>query len=360
MTARILCLLIPLTTLTASHLSVLGAQSVEGWKAHDMERPRRAAVQPGALSLPAPAPSDAIVLFDGGDLSEWRSRDGGPPTWRLGDGYMETDEGLGDIQTRRAFGDVQLHLEWMAPTPARGEGQGRGNSGVFLMGLYEVQILDSYENDTYPDGQAAAVYGQQPPLSNASLPPGEWQSYDIIFRRPRFSIHGELLQPARVTVIHNGVVVQDAAEFLGPTGWLQHPPYRLHADRLPLILQEHGDPVRFRNIWVRELPAPDRLGPSEPYPTTDYVADLRQLAPLAGTYRSERGALHSVRLEGAQLQVRFYGGAWIDLIPWSRERFQLRHTAAEIHFDLDETGEPAGFRFHIGGEARWMERVDGP
>jgi hypothetical protein len=148
---------------------------------------------------------------------------------------------------------VQLHVEWAAPSPPSGDGQNRGNSGVFLMGRYEVQVLDSYRNTTYPDGQAAALYGQYPPLVNASRPPGEWQTYDIVFRRPRFDANGKLLSKARVTVFHNGVLVQDAVELTGPTAHHARPAYSAHPDRLPILLQDHGDPVRYRNIWLRNL-----------------------------------------------------------------------------------------------------------
>lgn len=321
-----------------------------------MERPRPPVVQPAPQSLPVPPPSDALVLFDGTDLSEWRGADGGPPSWRVGDGYMETNEGLGNLHTRRGFGDVQLHLEWTAASPVRGRGQGRGNSGVFLMGLYEIQILDSYQNDTYPDGQAAAVYGQHPPLFNVSLPPGEWQSYDIVFRRPRFSTTGELLQAARVTVFHNGVLVQDNAEIRGPTSWLQHLPYEVHPDRLPLMLQEHGQVVRFRNIWLRELPEHQVPGPPEPGPLPQTVLLPEELSGLVGRYRTSWGDVYTVRLQRGRLQANFYGPGWVDLIPRSPEHFQLRHTAAEIFFDLDESGASKGFRLHIGGEVREAEK----
>jgi hypothetical protein len=167
---------------------------------------------------------------------------------------MEVVAGTGDIATARGFGDVQLHIEWATPTPPHGESQERGNSGVFLMGRYEVQVLDSYNNKTYPDGQASALYGQYPPLVNASRPPGEWQSYDIVFRRPRFDAQGKLLKPARVTVFHNGVLVQDDVELTGPTAHQRRPPYEAHPERLPIKLQDHGNPIRFRNIWLRELP----------------------------------------------------------------------------------------------------------
>ncbi len=194
------------------------------------------------------------MLFDGTSLAEWRSAaDSGPARWTVRDGYLEVAGGSGSIETRKAFGAIQLHLEWAAPDPPRGEGQARGNSGVFLMGLYEVQVLDSWRNDTYADGQAAALYGQAPPLVNASRPPGEWQTYDLVFHPPRFGPRGEVLAPARITVFHNGVLVHDNAAFTGRTVHGRPAVYAPHADRLPLLLQDHGDPVRFRNIWVREL-----------------------------------------------------------------------------------------------------------
>jgi hypothetical protein len=220
-----------------------------------MERPRPPVVSPGPAGAPVPPPSDAVVLFDGTSLSEWaRQQDGGPAGWRVAEGYMEVVGGAGSIATRRGFGDVQLHIEWMTPSPPSGEGQARGNSGVFLMSRYEIQVLDSYRHDTYADGQAAAMYGQRPPMVNASRPPGEWQTYDIVFRRPRFGPDGAVLEPARVTVLHNGVLVHDHVAFLGRTAHQRRAEYEPHEDRLPLSLQDHGDPVRFRNIWLRELP----------------------------------------------------------------------------------------------------------
>jgi hypothetical protein len=197
-------------------------------------------------------PSDAVVLFDDGSLDAWEHVDGGPARWRVGEGWFEVVAGTGTLRTRAAFGDVQLHVEFAAPDPPSGEGQARGNSGVFLMGFYEVQVLDSYRNDTYADGQAAAVYGQHPPLVNASRPPGEWQTLDIVFRRPRFGPGGEVREPARMTVHHNGVLVHDAATLYGRTAHARRATYEPHEDRLPLALQDHGDPVRFRNVWVRE------------------------------------------------------------------------------------------------------------
>ena len=196
-------------------------------------------------------------LFNGSDLSGWRGYKGAPaPTkWRVEDGaiVLGAEGGGGDLVTAQEFGDAQLHIEWMTPMPPVGEGQDRSNSGVFFMTKYEVQVLDSWENVTYADGQAGAVYGQYPPLVNASLPPGTWQSYDIVFRRPRFDNAGKVTQPARLTVFHNGVLVQQNVALLGPTSHRVRAPYEAHADRLPISLQDHGHPVRFRNIWIRPL-----------------------------------------------------------------------------------------------------------
>lgn len=231
------------------------AQGIGSHAIHDEKRPQPRVVDPGPAGPPAPAPADAVVLFDGRDLAQWRSqKDGAPAPWKVENGYMEVAPGSGGIQTAAAFGDCQLHVEWATPSPARGSGQDRGNSGVFLMGFYEVQVLDSYGNTTYPDGQAGALYGQYPPLVNASRPPGEWQSYDIVFRAPRFGSEGRVLRPARVTVLHNGMLVQDAVELTGPTAHKARPPYAVHASRLPLGLQDHDHAVRYRNIWIRELP----------------------------------------------------------------------------------------------------------
>lgn len=232
------------------------AQDKKDWPIHDESRPQPRVVDPGrpAGDQPAGPPADAVVLFDGKDLAKWRTKkDGSPAKWKVEGGSMEVVKGAGDIRTEQGFGDCQLHVEWMTPSPASGEGQHRGNSGVFLMGQYEVQVLDSYTNKTYPDGQAAALYGQFPPLVNASRPPGQWQTYDIVFRAPRFDAQGKLLRPALITVLHNGVLVHDNRELTGPTAHKSRPPYTAHADKLPLALQDHGDPVRYRNIWIREL-----------------------------------------------------------------------------------------------------------
>jgi len=229
------------------------AQVSTRWPQHSLERSQPSIVGPAPAERPTAPPTDAVVLFDGTDLSAWVGDSGQPATWKVENGYVEIVPGSGNIRTRRGFGDCQLHVEWASPRTPQGEGQERGNSGVYLMSAYEVQVLDSYDNRTYPDGQAAAVYGQYPPLVNASRPPGEWQSYDIVFHRPRFDAQGKLLSPARLTVLHNGVLVQDNVALSGPTAHQRRPPYSAHADTLPLMLQNHGNPVRYRNIWIRPL-----------------------------------------------------------------------------------------------------------
>jgi hypothetical protein len=226
---------------------------LDKWGIHDESRPMPPVVAPGPAPSPSPVPSDAIVLFDGSGLSQWTTTKGTPAGWQLRDGYMEVVKGSGSIRTTRGFGDCQLHVEWASPVVPTGSGQDRGNSGVFFMERYEVQILDSFDSKTYADGMAGAIYGQHPPLVNASRKPGEWQTYDIVFRAPRFDENGALLRPARMTVFHNGVLIQDNEELTGPTAHKARPPYKAHADRLPISLQDHSHPVRFRNIWLREL-----------------------------------------------------------------------------------------------------------
>jgi hypothetical protein len=214
---------------------------------------------------PAKKPSDAIFLFDGKDkeLSEWVARRDEKPKWKVDTEkeYMEIVKKGGDIRTRKSFGSCQLHIEWASPTPAKGTSQDRGNSGIYFMGRYEVQVLDSYtadnykDNRTYADGQAAALYGQYPPIVNACRKPGEWQTYDISFLAPKFDKDGNVTRKARVTVIHNGIVVQNNVEYWGPSGHkVENPQYRAHRDKEPIRLQDHGSPVRYRNIWIRELP----------------------------------------------------------------------------------------------------------
>ncbi len=204
-------------------------------------------------AAPGRAPADAIVLFDGADLSLWQHADGSDARWLVEDGIVTVVGGTGDIETRASFGDVQLHIEWRSPAAVQGDGQGRGNSGVFLQKRYEVQVLDSYDNRTYANGQAASIYKQSIPLANATRPPGEWQTYDIVFRAPQFDDDGELTKAGRLTVFHNGVLVQDNVELEGLTVYIGAPYFEAHPAKQPLSLQDHGNPVSFRNIWLREL-----------------------------------------------------------------------------------------------------------
>ncbi len=213
--------------------------------------PEPSIVTPGSQSHQAP--SDAIVLFVGEDLSQWVDINGREPQWEVKDEIVTIVKGTGAIKTKIKFGSVQLHIEWRTPSEIAGEGQGRGNSGIFFMELYEVQVLDSYNNRTYSNGQAASIYKQHIPLVNASRPPGEWQTYDIIFKAPSFDTGGKLVKPAYVTVIHNGVLVQDHVELRGPMEYIGQPVYQAHDKKLPLQLQDHGNPVSYRNIWIREL-----------------------------------------------------------------------------------------------------------
>jgi hypothetical protein len=226
------------------------------WRVHDDTRPRPKVITPGNVS--GAAPSDAVILFDGSDLSEWVKGDGKPATWTVQNGFMEVppkSSGKGGaIKTKRGFGDCQLHIEWATPHKVEGNSQGRGNSGVFFHdGTYEIQVLDSYDNKSYADGQASALYGWKPPLVNASRKPGEWQTYDIIFESPKWDKEGKLVKKAYVTVMHNGVVTHHRQEILGGTGHKRVAQYKQHAAKGSIQLQDHNNPTRFRNIWIREL-----------------------------------------------------------------------------------------------------------
>jgi len=229
------------------------------WHVHDSARPQPIEVTPGATcsqTTPDRPPSDAVVLFDGTNLSKWRTADGSEPAWIIKEGSAqippaETPNG-GSIFTRESFGDCQLHIEWATPDPPVGDVMNRGNSGIFFQGLYELQVFESYHGGIYADGQAAAIYGQYPPLVNASRPPGRWQVFDVLFTAPRFE--GEKLKaPGYMTVFHNGVAVHNHAAILGPTAHRTLNQYKPHGEQAPLMLQAHGDPVRVRNIWIRRL-----------------------------------------------------------------------------------------------------------
>ena len=236
-----------------------GAPEAAGWLGHDRTRPLPRVVDAGTASTPdkaGKAPSDAVVLFDGANLAAWAAMDGQPTKWINHDGAMECVPGSGYARTLQSFGECQLHIEFATPAPAHGQSQGRGNSGVFFgMGRYEIQVLDSYENKTYADGSCGSVYNEYPPLVNVSRKPGEWQSYDMVWTPPKFAPDGALVSAPRLTVFHNGVLIQNNVELIGETGWMDRSVFKAHPEKLPLALQDHGNPVRYRNIWVRELTA---------------------------------------------------------------------------------------------------------
>ncbi|HWA86309.1 MAG TPA: family 16 glycoside hydrolase [Opitutus sp.] len=283
--------LIPGLTLLFATTLALRAAPDPNWLDHDRDRPAPTVVTPATPSTqeqPGRAPSDATVLFDGTNTSAWVAMDGSPTKWIVHDGALECVPGSGYARTLQSFGDCQLHVEWAAPVPPHGDSQGRGNSGVFFgFGRYEVQVLDSYQNKTYADGSAASVYGQYPPLVNASLPPGQWQTYDIIWTAPRFDDEGKLLSKAHVTVFQNGVLVQNNVELTGPTGWIGRAPYSPHPERLPIAFQDHGNPVRYRNVWVRELGH---------HRHKEFLPPAALLESYAGTYGHPPGNVVRIRL----------------------------------------------------------------
>lgn len=246
-------LLVACVTVSLLSSGLLAAQDSTVWPVHSLDRPKPPVVAPGPVRPPVPPPEDAIVLLGNSGLGAWGADSSTPAEWTYAQGIATVAPGKGSMQTRQSFGSVQLHVEFATVNPPLGEGQDRSNSGVFLMGRYEVQLLDSFRSDTYADGQAAALYGQSPPLVNASRPPGQWQSYDIVFFRPRFRADGSVERPARATVFHNGVLVQHDVALIGQTAHARVATYEAHADKLPLALQDHGHKVRFRNIWIREL-----------------------------------------------------------------------------------------------------------
>jgi hypothetical protein len=255
------------------------------WAVHDHNRPQPELVTPGSFSSqeePGKPPSDAIVLFDGKDLSQWEADKGDnvPTKWVVKDGAMECVPGSGFIRTKAKFGDCQLHVEWAAPTKIEGESQGRGNSGVFLMGLVEIQVLNNYDNPTYADGFAASVYGVNLPMANALRPPGQFQTYDIVFRRPVYK-DGQQIDPGYVTVFENGVLVQDHAMLEGPTGHMRRSHPGVFPEVGPLKLQDHGNPVRYRSIWYRPLPPRAIEGGTDGYLTTEAtMAKRKEIAAL--------------------------------------------------------------------------------
>ncbi|MBI1177317.1 DUF1080 domain-containing protein [bacterium] len=319
----------------------LFAQPDPHWLDHDRDRPAPPVVDPGTFSTqeqPGRPPSDAVVLFDGHDISKWVAMDGSPTQWVIKDGAMECVPGSGYVRTLESFGDCQFHVEWATPNPPHGEGQGRGNSGVFFgMGSYEIQVLDSYGSRTYSDGSAASVYGQYPPLVNASRAPGQWQYYDIIWTAPKFDQDGVLQSKAHVTVFHNGVLVQNNVELTGPTSWLQRAPYPVQPEKLPIAFQDHGNPVRYRNVWVRPL---DKSGKHEYYLAESvldrYVGEFDRGGDIVTVRRAANG----------QLAVSFSGAKFL-MFAESPTHFFAKTTDVQIEFD--ESGQSGTLSVGEGG-----------
>jgi hypothetical protein len=359
--------LVPLTSM----VGILGGLVAAGigdpapavhWRQHDIRRPRPPVAEPASApaATPQPAPRDAIVLFAGTSLDAWETPDGKPAAWSAKDGFLEVIPGGGPIQTREKFGDVQLHVEWAAPDPPTGVGQDRGNSGIFLMGQFELQVLDSYRADTYADGIAGALYGQYPPLSNATRPPGQWQVYDIAFRRPRFDQRGKLLEPARMSVFLNGILVQNNEELWGQTSWLEPVPYDPKVDRGPIQLQDHGHPVRFRNIWLRNLP-------ERPEPTAENLKrpKIVTLSPevldsLTGPYEAgpEPTALRiKISREAGHLLVSLpHRPQALRMDPTSATEFVMPYTDAKFRFEQDKQSGETAVLFRVGDGERRLKR----
>ncbi len=334
--------------LCAAELSVQTvclAQPDPSWLEHDRARPLPPVITPATPStqeMAGKAPSDATVLFDGKDLSQWVSMEGNPTKWITRDSYMECVKGSGYVRTLQNFGDCQLHIEWATPTPAEGEGQGRGNSGVFFgLDRYEVQVLDSYGNKTYSDGSAGAIYGQYPPLANACLPPGQWQTYDIVYTAPRFDAEGKLHSSARITALHNGVLIHNNVPLTGPTSWLERAPYRAHPEKQPLSLQDHGNPVRFRNIWVRELGEPGKK---------EFTLPVALLDHYIGKYESVE-----ISREESQLVAKV-GGTAFNLFAESPTKFFAKTTDVQIEFPSSAQGKPDRLTWSVGEGANVAKR----
>jgi hypothetical protein len=335
---------------------------VARWRQHDIRRPKPAVVEPADTPIAARPPRDAIILFDGTGLDAWKSRFGGPARWKVADGVLETVPGAGMIDTKASFGDIQLHIEWATPRPPAGVGQDRGNSGIFLIGQLEIQVLDSFRAETYADGQAGAIYGQYPPLFNASRPPGEWQTYDIAFRRPRFDRSGKLLEPARITVFHNGLLVQNGEEPFGATSWLEWEPYDAsRGGRGPIALQDHDHPVRYRNIWLRELPERPAPGPADLARTETITLPPAVLDRYAGQYQlndQPDAPRATIAREGDHLALSLpFKSRPLRLLPIAETRFDLPSTDGSFTFLKDDAGRVTGVHFRIADGERTWKRV---
>jgi 3-keto-disaccharide hydrolase len=320
------------------------------WRVHDMKRPQPQSVKPSSFGK---APSDAIVLFNGKDLSNWNDGKGNPAPWKVVDGAIEVVPKKGDIYTKQAFGDCQLHVEWMTPVKIKNR-QDAGNSGVMMMGLYEIQIFDSWTTKLYPDGNAGAIYGQHPPQVNASLKPGEWQSFDIIWHGPHFNKDGQLKRSAKITVLHNGVLVQDNVEIFGVCRFMARGTYsEIHEDKLPLCLQEHHRPVRYRNIWLRELPKGSQDAP--PSLPQEIIVEAKILDEYVGQYGE--GFAPTVKREGSRLSIRVANIPWFDVIAIRKDYFIGTEIDVEFKFGRDDKGKVVGVKWQFCGNQAFSKKT---
>jgi hypothetical protein len=307
---------------------------------HDRNAPLPPVVNPGAPSTPdraGKAPSDAVVLFEGGDLTQWVAMNGEPTKWVVKDGAMECVPGSGYVRTLRNFGECQLHIEFATPAKAEGSSQGRGNSGVFLGGTrYELQVLDSYQNKTYADGSCGSIYNQFPPLVNVSRPPGEWQTYDILYTPPRFAPDGTVVARPRITAFHNGVLIHHNTELFGETSWLTRPPLTAHPEKQPIALQDHGNPVRYRNIWVRELGRPGK----PEFRLSDVLLDS-----YCGTYKRDNNQVAEVTRRGENLMLKF-GNTELLMFAESPTRFFAKTVDVQAVFET--SGDERTIQISVG------------
>jgi hypothetical protein len=357
-------LLLGLITLAGVALNAAAEEKTNsGYLIHDMERAPAPAVTPGTNGGP---PADAIVLFDGANLNEWRTEDGAAPAWLVQDGYLQCVEGADDIFTKRNFGDCQLHIEWASPADPAGKiDQDRGNSGIFFMEKYEIQVLDSYQSRTYSDGYAGSVYAQYPPQVNATRPPGEWQTYDIVFHRPRFKKDGSLRKPARITAFLNGILVQDNVTLTGPTGWLQQKPYEAHADEMSLKLQDHDSPVRFRNIWIRPLATPDHLKKIKMKSREAKVQlTAAQLDRFVGAYETidpdeekKEVPFIVIRREGDQLYATVRDKQERRIFAQTENEFVFEIFDGTLTIESDAQGNVTGVNFRVGLNPKFEKKL---
>lgn len=336
-TKLILLTAVGVPSILAAQTCVPGAQPL----GHDRNRPLPPVVDPGVPSTPSQAgraPSDAVVLFDGSDLSEWVALNGEPTRWVVKEDAMECLPGSGYVRTLECFGECQLHLEFATPARLKGSSQGRGNSGVFFGGTrYEIQVLDSYENTTYADGSCGAIYNQHPPRVNASRPPGEWQTYDIVWTPPCFADDGSVLSPPRVTAFHNGVLIHQNAELFAETAWLDRPPLQPHPRKLPIALQDHGNPVRYRNIWVRTLGAPDR----REFQLADALLDS-----YCGAYEFGEHQVAEVSRHGAGNLLLKYRG--VDFVMFAESPTHFFAKTVDVQADFDFSGAEKTVQISVG------------